>query len=428
MTPFRISKLEINNIGPFGNLVLDFPEKPVAMSDKAEIHILTGENGTGKTTVLESLALMLGQHLPASIPKSRYTNDTSNFEVQFNSNSKRKWQTNLDFSQIVIPNTLTELQNFWHTNYKNWSTSAFSLAFFAYSGYRRVSQINVRSIQELTNHPFENTLDFQNSINAQLILQWITNSISKEALAKSQGDSAVAVKYRYTISQLEKAISKIINQPIRFFLDYEPINVNIDLEGKRLDFNQLPDGLKSIISWLSDLLMRMDRVKWVNDTPVFERNFILFLDEIEVHLHPAWQRKILPAVQSLFPNAQIFVSTHSPFVVGSVDGAWIHKLMKPNGDTKLAGPPILSEDSRSTSYWLREIFDINEEFGQATQQDLDKFYALRNALLVNGTPQQRADFQTVTNALLSQNSQELDTIIGFELRQLNKRIAQPMLI
>ncbi|MBK7937436.1 MAG: ATP-binding protein [Lewinellaceae bacterium] len=52
--------------------------------------------------------------------------------------------------------------------------------------------------------------------------------------------------------------------------------------------------------------------KWENDTPVFERNFILFLDEIEVHLHPAWQRKILPAVQKLFPNAQIFISTHSP--------------------------------------------------------------------------------------------------------------------
>jgi predicted ATP-binding protein involved in virulence len=172
--------------------------------------------------------------------------------------------------------------------------------------------------------------------------------------------------------------------------------------------------------------MRMDRVKWVNDTPVFERNFILFLDEIEVHLHPAWQRKILPAVQSLFPNAQIFVSTHSPFVVGSIDGAWIHKLVKPNGDTKLASPPILSEDSRSVSYWLKEVFDIKEEFGQAAQQDLDKFYSLCNALLVNGTPEQRAEFKTITNALLNQNSREMETIVGFELRQLNKRLAEPI--
>ena len=104
---------------------------------------------------------------------------------------------------------------------------------------------------------------------------------------------------------------------------------------------------------MADLLMLIDRVKLEYDTPVFERNFILFLDEIEVHMHPAWQRKILPAVQKLFPNAQIFISTHSPFVVGSVDGAWIHKLVKPNGDSQLAeGFPVLSEDARSYQYWL----------------------------------------------------------------------------
>ena len=170
----------------------------------------------------------------------------------------------------------------------------------------------------------------------------------------------------------------------------------------------------------------MDRVKWVNDTPVFERNFILFLDEIEEHLHPAWQRKILPAIQSLFPNAQIFISTHSPFVIGSVDGAWIHKLVKPNGDTKLASPPILSEDSRSVSYWLREVFDIKSEFGQAVQHDLDKFYQLRDKLLVNGTIEQRMEFQLISNSLLNQNSQELSTIINLELRQLNKRLETPL--
>ena len=60
--------------------------------------------------------------------------------------------------------------------------------------------------------------------------------------------------------------------------------------------------------------------------PIIEKNLILFLDEIEVHLHPAWQRKVLPVVQKLFKNSQIFISTHSPFVVNSVDDAWVYKL------------------------------------------------------------------------------------------------------
>ncbi len=83
--------------------------------------------------------------------------------------------------------------------------------------------------------------------------------------------------------------------------------------------------------------MRIDSLKWEDDSPIFEKNLILFLDEIEVHLHPAWQRKVLPVVQKLFKNSQIFVSTHSPFVVNSVDDAWVYKLkLEENGKAKVA--------------------------------------------------------------------------------------------
>lgn len=67
--------------------------------------------------------------------------------------------------------------------------------------------------------------------------------------------------------------------------------------------------------------MRLDRLPWKDQTPILDREITLFLDEIEVHLHPAWQRRILPVVQSLFSKAQVFVSTHSPFVIASADDA-----------------------------------------------------------------------------------------------------------
>jgi predicted ATP-binding protein involved in virulence len=425
MIPFRISKLEVNNIGPFGHLVLDFPPKPEAIHDKAEIHILTGENGTGKSTALEILTGSLFNY-PESIPsKKRFSDQRTRYAAEYSNSISGEWIFNGTAFSYQNKFNIQNLIDYQEAN-RNWQNLPFSTAFFAYSGYRRVAQIKVKSIQEIEEPPFHKALDFNNSINPQLIIQWLANTISKEAIAKSQHGQQAASRYRTAISRIETTIERIINKPIRFLLDLEPMAVKIQVEDETLNFDQLPDGLKSIISWLSDLLMRMDRVKWVNDTPVFERNFILFLDEIEVHLHPAWQRKILPAVQSLFPNAQIFVSTHSPFVVGSIDGAWIHKLVKPNGDTKLASPPILSEDSRSVSYWLKEVFDIKEEFGQAAQQDLDKFYTLRNALLVNGTPEQRTEFKTITTALLNQNSREMETIVGFELRQLNKRLAEPI--
>ena len=371
MENFRISSLEINEIGPFGSLKLNFPEKPPGFSDRAEIHILTGENGTGKTTVLEMLAVGATKNpVPERLRKN---NDNTSVGLSFSKGSL-SWSSTKGPLQTWNPGG-SSLDTYWKLLAEK-SLSGYPLAFFAYSGYRRIEQVNINGIQELTGHPFEDALDFQRSVNPQQILQWIANTISKEAIELRQINSLKANRFREAIDRLKEVIGRVIEQPVDFDLETDPLNVIIKINGEDLSFNQLPDGLKSIISWIADLLMRMDRVKWVDDTPVFERNFILFLDEIEVHLHPAWQRKILPAVQKLFPNAQIFISTHSPFVVGSVDGARIHKFVKPNGDSQLAGPPILSEDAHSLRYWLAEIFDIEKEFGGESQKDLDTKYHL----------------------------------------------------
>ena len=158
--------------------------------------------------------------------------------------------------------------------------------------------------------------------NQKIFFQWIANTIAKRLIAKGKGNISKSEYFRNSIIYIESAISAIIEKPILFEID-DNFNVLLKMDGLVLHFDAQSDGLKSLIIWLGDLLMRMDRLKWKDNLSISERNFILFLDEIEVHLHPAWQRKILPVVQKFFKNAQIVISTHSPFVVGSVDGAWI---------------------------------------------------------------------------------------------------------
>jgi predicted ATP-binding protein involved in virulence len=299
----------------------------------------------------------------------------------------------------------------------------FSYATFAYSGYRRITNTPISGIKELEEHPFEGATQFNAQTDPSKIFQWITNTIAGEAIDKSQNNIKEAQEQRQSIQQLEEAIGMIIDRKIEFKLETKPYAVKIEVDHERLDFNLLPDGLKSIVSWLSDLLMRLERVKWVDNIPVLQRNFILFLDEIEVHLHPAWQRKILPAVQKLFPNAQIFISTHSPFVVGSIDGAWIHKLEKVDGASRLAkGYPMLSEDAKSYRYWLEEVFDIKSEYGQAAVVELDEFYRLRTALLAGSNGSTQASF-VQTGKALAQQSDELRNIIEMEFRQINRRLS-----
>lgn len=427
MKALRITQLDLRQIGPFGDLTLHFPEKPSGMEDKAEIHILTGENGTGKTTVLEMLAMglsngnfgMAGLSKNNALDTGRFRqreapsvlNLTYNNQEQFNLLSKISGQK-VQEAKIIT-------QDFWNGFGPN---GKFNFAIFSYSGTRTVEHISIDGIREIPTHPFDAVFNFSNAINPKNLLQWIANTIAAEAIANTDDDAQEALRRREAITRIENCIKRIIDKPIKFRLSTKPFAVKIEIDHERLDFNQLPDGLKSIIAWIADLLMRMDRVQWVDDTPVFERNFILLLDEIEVHMHPAWQRKILPAVQQLFPNAQIFISTHSPFVVGSVDGAWIHKLEKPNGDSKLTpGYPKRSEDARSYRYWLEEVFGIDSEYGVGAEKELKHFYELRSALLkgANGTTQD--DLITTARSLAGQ-SKELQNIMEFELRQLNRTL------
>lgn len=415
MDRLRITELFVENVGPFEYRHFIFPDKK--KSDKAEIHLITGENGTGKSTLLIMLSSLLQNN--QIYKRFQFENATSSFKIKFSNGQEFtiKPQTGgVDYSQM--PRFLREYQQkIGNPNY-----SSFDFAFFAYSGYRQLTTHRLGGIQEITNNPFENALHFGGSTNPQLLIQWVANLKTKEALALAKHDKLKAANYKKSITRIETSISRIIDKPIEFILEEDPLNVVIKLDHKLLEFDLLPDGLKAIVSWISDLLMRLDRIKWNEETELLERNFILFLDEIDVHLHPAWQRKILPVIQDLFKNAQIFVTTHSPFVVGSTDGAWIHKLGFNSDKNSKNIEPFLSEDSKSYTLVLNEIFNIHNYFGIELEKQLEEFRKLRNQIVHSNTLAEKdlERLRDIIKYFKEQKSIELDNMIGMELLQLKK--------
>ena len=437
MEPFAIRRLEVNQIGPFTQLAMAFPEKPVQIQGKAEIHILTGENGTGKSTVLQIFANSIPPHRNLNENKKMWSLGKSSYilvfsdgeavqydELRFRSGGVDKVPKKSRGAGILSPDNLPS--QFLPYVYED-ATGPISLAFFAYSGYRKLSDSTIESISDLKVSPFENALDFDKSTDNKTFVNWLANAITKNALATLKGnlnddvrDQARAAIYKFPILKLEEVISDITGQQIQFELQESPLVILIHVDGQPLEFDQLPDGLKSIISWLGDLIMRLDRIQWITSMPLTERNFILFLDEIEIHLHPSWQRKILPVIQQLFINAQIFISTHSPFVVGSVDGAWVHRFIKDEqGHSQLQGEPILSEDSNSYEYILSEIFGVTERFGIEVERDLQEFKIIKNQILRNNPDFDNARFEKLIDKLMGQSA-EIQSIIGMEIRQLNR--------
>jgi len=425
----RITKIHLQNIGVFEDTTIVFPKK--TDPNKAEIHILTGENGTGKSTVLYALAAPFmefssNEEYNLNIyNRFRFYDLSSNLivyaddEKLFELNGENKANVNVygTYHRSILSEYTQALHELnWHPRLI--AQRKFSLAAFAYSGSRVLEKHHLASIEEITVSPFKNAVSFNKTVDSTLITKWLANTITKESLELRKNNNEKAARYRLAISRIEQAVSLIIDEQIALELESDPLDVVVQFGDKLLNFDLLPDGLKSIISWIADLLMRLDRIRWIDNTEVFDKSFFLFLDEIDIHLHPAWQRKVLPAIQKLFKNAQIFVSTHSPFVVGSVDGACVHKLVLNEKGNSQAEPARRSEDGESYQFILKEIFDVEEQFGVGTEEMLFEFRKTKSKILQDQN-YDKERFLKLAHDIAVQ-SVELRSIIGMELRQLSR--------
>ena len=90
------------------------------------------------------------------------------------------------------------------------------------------------------------------------------------------------------------------------------------------DFNTMSSGYAAVLDIINDLIMRMEAQSGLRAE--FDMEGIVLIDEIETHLHLELQKKILPVLTELFPNIQFIITTHSPFILSSLDDAVIYDL------------------------------------------------------------------------------------------------------
>lgn len=114
-------------------------------------------------------------------------------------------------------------------------------------------------------------------------------------------------------SALEQFMPDFTNLTVR----RNPLRMEVEKNSKRLSVNQLSDGEKCLMAMVGDLARRMAIANPVRSKPL-EGEGIILIDEIDLHLHPKWQRMVIPKLVEVFPNCQFMVSTHSPHVMTHV--------------------------------------------------------------------------------------------------------------
>ena len=138
-----------------------------------------------------------------------------------------------------------------------------------------------------------------------------------------------------------------------------------------LALSALSQGTQSIIQWLARFLFGYAQYYNYPDD-LLEKPAILMVDEIDVHLHPSWQRRIIPALTNNFPNLQIFCSTHSPLMLAGLGEGQVQLL---NRDAE--GKVMVSRNRWDMAGWsaeeiLRSVLGVRDTMDLTTASEIDR--------------------------------------------------------
>ncbi|WP_442939202.1 AAA family ATPase [Nostoc sp.] len=227
---------------------------------------------------------------------------------------------NLDNYDQELKTVIEEIHRQWQTN----PETNLPLAVY-YRVNRAVIDI---SLDISKDYSFEQTDAYEQALNGIQInfitfFQWFRTLEDLENEKRRDTSS-------YRSQQLEaarQAIYSLIPYFSNLRVRRSPLRMTVEKQGQEFIINQLSDGEKCLLAMVGDLARRLAIANPSLPDPL-QGSGVVLIDEIELHLHPKWQREIIPALTRTFPNCQFIVTTHSPQVISQVKPEGIYILEK----------------------------------------------------------------------------------------------------
>ena len=312
---------------------------PLELHEK--LNVFVGMNGAGKSSILDATAILLSwlvnriKHSGASgrpITETDIKNGetSASLEITLNDNGSyfgwniakvRKGHSKKDIASVLIPVTESAKRMQSEISDRHGQVNLPLFAFYPVN--RAVLDIPLRIREK---HSFDLLSAYDESLtsgaNFRTFFEWFREREDLENEARRDQLTLFADKTGSTFPdpQLE-AVRDALTQ---FMPDFKnltvrrnPLRMEVEKHGERLIVNQLSDGEKCLMAMVGDIARRMAMANPLRGNPL-EGEGIILIDEIDLHLHPRWQRMIVPKLTAVFPNCQFLISTHSPHVITHV--------------------------------------------------------------------------------------------------------------
>ena len=345
----HLNKLQLTNFKLFEDKSFEFHES---------FNLVIGENGAGKTTLLDALAIALGGWAHGYIKNQqnlRPIEDSEIREIQKDSRFDKVKQTEVlaEGSALIVDRNREKktvyakwkrqrTEGYSHTNlsgkiqYGNYPTvynlnfksqgtdilsyiekvGDFTLPLIAFYECNRLwlaeNELNLASSARNKYSRFDPYVDcFHTGADHKAVGEWIL----KHELASTQQKKETPV-----LSSIKAAARASLEGCVGLQFDFERSRIMLEFEnGKWIPFEHLSDGQRTMLGLFCDLARRAAILNpHLEGQASLETPGVVLIDELDLHLHPKWQRKIIDSLRSCFPRVQFFCTTHSPFLIQSL--------------------------------------------------------------------------------------------------------------
>lgn len=374
----RIKKLELKNYRGFADLRVDFPEQGSA--------VFIGWNGAGKSSVLEAIKGIMSLLSRRILSESELPKDTlGDLDVKVGAkscvlsaefmrpNEKKSIQLKIshDLASGSASYKLDPHSGVWLVKEedKGHLLSNHSIPVLAYYTVDRRLIVQAVEQQEPKRYLIPQQRAYKGAWGGSLqfdhFIRWFVEEENKENREKirlkdfeykNPALNAVRKAWQSFFSAFGESQYENLRVEEREFNQFTsaPSSLVITKDGEDLNLQQLSDGERLSLSMVADIAHRLVLANPALDDPL-QGNGIVLIDEIELHLHPAWQRRIVPALEQAFPNIQFIMTTHSPQVLSRLPREHVFildrfKVVAKTPHTK----------GRDTNTLLQDIFNVSE--------------------------------------------------------------------
>lgn len=353
MKEYFISEIDIEKLYHLSDIKIKLD------SNKRQHLLLTGKNGSGKTSLLLEIEKFLrainDEKLSQVIDQYPTWINEAKKKVLSASSDSEKYAADKDLKQClgflkkysdgvqINLNQYEGLEMMYHNG-------KFITAYFP--SERKAQFMRPNGVENIT---LENTYGIDESAG-DILLKYMVHLKTQQAYARNEGDQTTANQIQKWFDRFDSALQILLDEEsIHIEYDYKKYDFKIRQNGREpFSFNELSDGYSSVIYIVSDLILRMDK-NWLLEDKISEYDYqgIVLIDELETHLHIELQKKIFPFLTKFFPKIQFIVTTHSPYILNSISNAKAYDLERQVELDNLSG---FSSDDLAEGYFEADAY------------------------------------------------------------------------